>query len=127
MKKYILVLITGITFSTIQAQEIRDAVRYSQDNLNGTARFRAMGGAFGALGGDMSSINVNPAGSANLANTQLAFTLTNTSTSNKANYFGDTKTLDVHVKRLRAKIEPDSANPRHLITVRGLGYKFEAN
>jgi hypothetical protein len=37
MKKYILVLITGITFSTIQAQEIRDAVRYSQDNLNGTA------------------------------------------------------------------------------------------
>ena len=44
-----------------------------------------------------------------------------------SNYFGDTKTLDVHVKRLRAKIEPDSANPRHLITVRGLGYKFEAN
>ena len=90
MKKYILVLITGITFSTIQAQEIRDAVRYSQDNLNGTARFRAMGGAFGALGGDMSSINVNPAGSAIFANNQLAFTLNNTSTSNKANYFGDT-------------------------------------
>ena len=39
---------------------------------------------------------------------------------------GDTKTLDVHVKRLRAKIEPDPAHPRHLLTVRGLGYKFEA-
>jgi two-component system response regulator RegX3 len=42
-----------------------------------------------------------------------------------ADYVGDTKTLDVHVKRLRSKIEPDPANPKHLVTVRGLGYKFE--
>ncbi|PWH06666.1 DNA-binding response regulator [Brachybacterium endophyticum] len=42
-----------------------------------------------------------------------------------ANYVGDTKTLDVHVKRLRAKIESDPKNPVHLVTVRGLGYKFE--
>jgi len=43
-----------------------------------------------------------------------------------ADYVGDTKTLDVHVKRLRAKIEPDPAQPTSLQTVRGLGYKFEA-
>jgi two-component system response regulator RegX3 len=43
-----------------------------------------------------------------------------------SDYVGDTKTLDVHVKRLRAKIEPDPANPVHLLTVRGLGYKLEA-
>jgi two-component system response regulator RegX3 len=43
-----------------------------------------------------------------------------------SDYVGDTKTLDVHVKRLRAKIEPDPANPRYLLTVRGLGYKLEA-
>ncbi|MCF8589639.1 response regulator transcription factor [Gordonia sp. HY285] len=43
-----------------------------------------------------------------------------------ADYVGDTKTLDVHVKRLRSKVEPDSSQPRHLVTVRGLGYKFEA-
>ena len=43
-----------------------------------------------------------------------------------ADYVGDTKTLDVHVKRLRAKIEPDPAVPQHLVTVRGLGYKLEA-
>ncbi len=43
-----------------------------------------------------------------------------------ADYVGDTKTLDVHVKRLRAKIEEDPANPVHLVTVRGLGYKYEA-
>ena len=42
-----------------------------------------------------------------------------------ADYVGDTKTLDVHVKRLRTKVEPDPANPRFLVTVRGLGYKFE--
>ncbi len=42
-----------------------------------------------------------------------------------ADYVGDTKTLDVHVKRLRAKVEEDPANPLHLVTVRGLGYKFE--
>ncbi|MDX2024913.1 response regulator transcription factor [Microcella sp.] len=43
-----------------------------------------------------------------------------------ADYFGDTKTLDVHVKRIRSKIEPDPGNPRLLVTVRGLGYRFEA-
>jgi two-component system response regulator RegX3 len=42
-----------------------------------------------------------------------------------ADYFGDTKTLDVHVKRIRSKIEPDPSNPRMLVTVRGLGYRFE--
>jgi two-component system response regulator RegX3 len=42
-----------------------------------------------------------------------------------ADYVGDTKTLDVHVKRLRAKVEPEPAHPRHLVTVRGVGYKFE--
>jgi two-component system response regulator RegX3 len=42
-----------------------------------------------------------------------------------ADYVGDTKTLDVHVKRLRAKIEPDPGAPQHLLTVRGLGYKLE--
>jgi two-component system response regulator RegX3 len=43
-----------------------------------------------------------------------------------ADYVGDTKTLDVHVKRLRGKIEPEPSSPRHIVTVRGLGYKFES-
>jgi two-component system response regulator RegX3 len=42
-----------------------------------------------------------------------------------ADYVGDTKTLDVHVKRLRAKVEDDPSNPRRIVTIRGLGYKFE--
>ena len=43
-----------------------------------------------------------------------------------SDYVGDTKTLDVHVKRLRSKVEEDPGKPVHLVTVRGLGYKFEA-
>ncbi|MDV8001552.1 response regulator transcription factor [Rhodococcus sp. IEGM 1408] len=42
-----------------------------------------------------------------------------------SDYVGDTKTLDVHVKRLRSKLEQDPGKPVHLVTVRGLGYKFE--
>ncbi|MEL1242582.1 OmpP1/FadL family transporter [Flavobacterium flavipallidum] len=87
MKKYILLFLPLLTFNTVIAQEITDAVRFSQENLNGTARFRALSGAFGALGGDLSSINVNPAGSAIFANNQMSVTASNTSTKNNSNYF----------------------------------------
>ena len=40
-------------------------------------------------------------------------------------YVGDTKTLDVHIKRIRAKIEPDPTRPERIVTIRGLGYKYE--
>ena len=43
-----------------------------------------------------------------------------------ADYVGDTKTLDVHIKRLRSKVEPRPSSPTHIVTVRGLGYKYEA-
>ncbi|MFE3867915.1 OmpP1/FadL family transporter [Flavobacterium sp. LS2P90] len=92
MKKYILLFAFGLTASVAQSQEISDAMRYSQDNLNGTARFRAMSGAFGALGGDLSSINVNAAGSAILSNNQITVTLSNFDTKNKSNYFGTATT-----------------------------------
>jgi two-component system response regulator RegX3 len=44
-----------------------------------------------------------------------------------SDYFGDTKTLDVHIKRIRSRIEPNPSEPRMLVTVRGLGYRFEAS
>ncbi|WP_116789344.1 OmpP1/FadL family transporter [Flavobacterium psychrotrophum] len=65
-----------------------DAVRYSLDNLTGTARFRAMGGAFGAVGGDPSAINVNPAGSAIFMYNTGTATLSSYNMNNQANYFG---------------------------------------
>lgn len=87
MKKFIFLLSIGFTFNVAQSQEIPDAVRYSQDNLNGTARYRAMSGAFGALGGDLSSLNVNPAGSAIFSNNQLTVTLTYFNKKNDSDYF----------------------------------------
>lgn len=93
MKKYLFLVLSGLTFSVVQSQEVVDALRYSQDNITGTARFRAMSGAFGALGGDLSSLNVNPAGSAVFANNQLAFTFSNFDTKNNSDYF-NTKTTE---------------------------------
>ena len=88
MKKYILIAIAGLSFTTIQAQEVRDALQYGQSDLSGTSRFRAMSGAFGALGGDFSSINVNPAGSAVFTTSQVGVTASNSNIKNKSSYFG---------------------------------------
>ncbi|NDI97499.1 transporter [Flavobacterium sp. LaA7.5] len=65
-----------------------DGVRYAMDNLTGSARFRAMGGAFGALGGDPSAIMVNPAGSAIFNYNSGTFSLSNYNTGNTSTYFG---------------------------------------
>ena len=61
MKKIVISFILVIFTMSIFAQTIDDVLRYSKTNLSGTARYVAMGGAFGALGGDISAINTNPA------------------------------------------------------------------
>ena len=88
MNKYILLLATSFSIQFSQAQNTSDALRYAQDDLNGTARFRGMSGAFGALGGDFSALSVNPAGGAVFLNNQATVTLSNFSTKNKSDYFG---------------------------------------
>ncbi|MDI1256230.1 MAG: outer membrane protein transport protein [Flavobacterium sp.] len=88
MNKYLSIFAICLCMNAVQGQEISDAMQYAQDNLNGTARFRALGGAFGALGGDFSSLNVNPAGSAFFLNNTAALTLTSQNIKNKSNYFG---------------------------------------
>lgn len=75
--------------STIYAQDITDALRYSQNEIQGTARFRALSGAFGALGGDMSAVSANPAGSAVFSQSHASFTLSNLDAENNTNYFGN--------------------------------------
>jgi hypothetical protein len=59
MKKLIAIILFSTALNSIYAQDIYDAIRFAQTDLNGTARFKAMGGAFGAVGGDFSSLNVN--------------------------------------------------------------------
>ena len=90
MKKYIFLLALGLSINNARSQDISDAMRYAQDNLTGTARYRSMSGAFGALGGDLSSLNVNPAGSAVFSNNQMGLSLSNYNVKNNANYFGTT-------------------------------------
>lgn len=88
MKKIFAICLTGLSFYTASSQDINDALRYSIQDLNGTARFRAMGGAFGAVGGDLSAISVNPAGSLIFNNNQAGVTLSDYNITNKSNYFG---------------------------------------
>jgi hypothetical protein len=85
-KKFVLIFTLGIA-ATSFAQDFTDALRYSMDNIQGTARFRAMGGAFGALGGDFSAVSLNPAGSAVFVTSQAGFTLSMLNNKNETQYF----------------------------------------
>lgn len=71
-----------------QAQSELDALRYSQLNVTGTARYTALGGAFGALGGDMTTLSVNPGGIGVFAKTEASVTIGLLSTSTEATYLG---------------------------------------
>lgn len=94
MKNSLILILTFYSVSNLFAQSISDALLYANDNLSGTARFRSMSGAFGALGGDFSAINVNPAGSAVFLNNQVALTLSSFNVRNKADYFGSSLTTN---------------------------------
>ncbi|NER17727.1 OmpP1/FadL family transporter [Spongiivirga citrea] len=87
MKKIFFSIIATIAISTTYAQTSSDVLRFSQENLSGTARFRAMSGAFGALGGDFSATSLNPASGAVFAHSEVAGTLGNSSKVNDATYF----------------------------------------
>lgn len=95
MKKLLLsILILGSYSTYAQETTIQDALRYSVENLNGSARFRAMGGAFGAVGGDLSAININPAGSSIFNNNQASVSLTNYNTRNSSTYYGSNASVN---------------------------------
>lgn len=88
MKKHFSFIVISLFFASAQAQDITDALRYSQTNQLGTARFRAMSGAFGSLGGDLSAVSINPASSSIFNNNQISVTLSNSNNKNNSNYFG---------------------------------------
>lgn len=94
MKQYLYIAAFLLAALTAHAQQdmntADDVVRLSQDNLNGTARFRALSGAFGALGGDLSAININPAGSAIFNYNSATASLSSYNVNNQSRYFGST-------------------------------------
>ena len=99
MRSY-LTFIVGMVCCIASAQNINDVVRYSTENLQGTARFQAMSGAFGALGGDLSSLNVNPAGSAVFNYSQFTVSGSNYHRDNDALYGNSTRNTDLNAVEL---------------------------
>jgi hypothetical protein len=101
MKKLTILVMGVLSMSNIMAQDISDALRYSQDEIQGTARFRALSGAFGALGGDMSAVSLNPAGSAIFSNSHASVSLSNSNIDNDVSFFNGRSSsseskLDLH-------------------------------
>ncbi len=98
MKRIIFLLITVFSLAVTNAQDITDGLRYATDDINGTARFNAMSGAFGALGGDLSAIAINPAGSAVFLRNSITVSLGVNDVENQALYFNSrTKGFDTDV------------------------------
>lgn len=91
INRLFILFVAFISFSNLRAQNIKDALRYSSESLNGTARFNAMSGAFGALGADVSSIIINPAGSAIFIKSTGSATISVLNKKNRSNYFETNK------------------------------------
>jgi len=95
MKRITLLFIGIISFGQLSAQNEIDALRYSTQNIFGTAKFNSMGGSFGSLGGDFSVLSYNPAGIAFYNNSELSFTpslnMNETNTSLNGNNFTNNK------------------------------------
>jgi hypothetical protein len=126
MKK-IIAIIALIGFSA-QSQDITDALRFSTQSINGTARYTAMGGAFGALGGDMSSIAINPASSAVFLDNKFSGSVDFTSTNNDAFYGGrlnSTSNSDFDLNQLGAVFVFVTNNENALFDKLTLGFTYD--
>ena len=99
MKRFTFLLIITFSISISNAQNITDALRYSTEAINGTARFNALSGAFGALGGDITAMTINPAGSAIFTSSAGSATLSVVDKRNNANYYNSyTKSSEARLK-----------------------------
>ncbi|MDT7827721.1 outer membrane protein transport protein [Pricia sp. S334] len=113
MKRLLTFLALSICAMT-SAQTIDDVLRYSTENLQGTPRFQGMGGAFGALGGDLSALSANPAGSAVFNNSVFSFTGTYFDRKAKADYLGsrtDDKSNSLDINQVGGALVFKSNNP----------------
>ena len=99
MKRYF-IFIMVLSCAISSAQNISDVLRYSTENLQGTARFQGLSGAFGALGGDLSALNVNPAGSAVFNNSLFSISGTNYNSENTSSYFNGRNTNEINALEL---------------------------
>lgn len=133
-KRYLslIVLISGF----VSGQNIPEVLQYSTDDMIGTARYKAMSGAFGALGGDFSAIGLNPAGSAVFAGSEIGFTFGDMSLKNENTYLGtkaNNKSSDFNVGQFGVvfTIPTDNQNSEWKKFTLGFNYQttknFDAN
>ncbi len=94
MNRIILVVFFCISTLSLMSQNISDALNYTNNNIDGSARFSAMGGAFGALGGEISSISLNPAGSAIFNNSYFSLSFASDKKTNDVNLLNAYNTQD---------------------------------
>ncbi len=130
MKKLYFTVVALLAMTLSQAQDITDAVRYSTDQLTGTARFRAMSGAFGALGGDLSAISINPAGSAIFLSSAATVTLSYNDRKNNTQYFnGSTinSSSDVYFDQAGAVLVFNSMKDENAWRKFSLGVNYSQN
>lgn len=98
MKRITFLLLAVLAIENTSAQGITDGLIYSSESQTGTARFNALSGAFGALGGDLSALSINPAGGAVFLNSGAAFSIAGNDTDNRATYFNTrTKSVDTDI------------------------------
>lgn len=126
--KNIFLFIGVLSMTFLSAQDITDALRYSQQDILGTARYRGMSGAFGALGGDVSALHINPAGSAVFANSSGSLTLSNASIENEANYFNsstNTSSSNLNLNQLGAVFIYNSSNQSSMLNKISFGVTYD--
>ena len=93
MKKIFLSLLLGTSFIGVSQETTPgDAIRYAIEDLNGSARFRGLSGSMGAVGGDLSAININPAGSVVFKYNTFSATVSGFNQKNNSTYFGSKST-----------------------------------
>lgn len=128
MRSYLFLVIALIFVQEFNAQNIVDALRYSTEGLFGTARYNSMGGAFGALGGDLSGMQQNPAGSAVFLSSSASVSLSFFDKKNETNYFNSLNTTynsDLSFNQAGAVFVFDNFNEDSTWRKFTLGFNYE--
>ena len=117
MNRIILVVFFCISTLSLMSQNISDALNYTNNNIDGSARFSAMGGAFGALGGEISSISLNPAGSAIFNNSYFSLSFASDKKTNdvnllKAGHHIGIDTIGQSLRNANLQLRSEPANPQ---------------
>lgn len=128
MKRIYFLLILFSVCPILNAQTVIDALRYSTESLHGTARYSSMSGAFGALGGDLSAIKINPAGSAVFLNSTSSVSLAVSDKQNETNYFNTNNKAnetDFSFNQAGAVFVFDNSNTSSVWSKFSLGLNFD--